>query len=89
MKIDEEINSIIEDLKKGVDNIIETVKPEKFFDKKTYDKLIKAGLEDVPKEMYNQYNRFTKELIKKKKELEKLVEKHLNKIKNKWKIEWN
>ena len=77
MKIDEEIKSIIEDLKKGVDNLIETVKPEKFFDKKTYDKLIKAGLEDIPQEMYNQYSRFTKELIKKKLELEKLVEKHL------------
>jgi len=77
LKIDEEIKSIIEDLKKGVDNLIETVKPEKFFDKKTYDKLIKAGLEDIPQEMYNQYSRFTKELIKKKLELEKLVEKHL------------
>ena len=76
MKIDEEIKSIIEDLKKGVDNLIETVKPEKFFDKKTYDKLIKAGLEDIRQEMYNQYSRFTKELIKKKLELEKLVEKH-------------
>ena len=81
MKIDQEIKSIIEDLKKGVDNLIETVKPEKYFNKKTYEKLIKAGLEDVPKEMYNQYTKFTKELIKKKQELEKLVEKHLIKQK--------